>query len=807
MIEQGLTNQEVIEKRKKYGFNVIDSKNELNVFSILISQFKNHLIYILFTVGAISLIFKQFFDFLLIIFVVFLNVIMGFFQEYQAKKTLLALKKILKPMAMVIREGKKQFIEIKDLVPSDLVILTSGDKIPADGKLIQGEILVSEAILTGEEEGIFKKEGDKIFMGTIVISGKGIMQIEKIGKETEIGKIGKTLLEIEEGKTPLQKKLEDLSKKLALFVVFICLFIFIFQFFQEGKIFKAFETSIVLVIAAIPEALPVIITVILALGMKRILKNQGLVKSLLATEVLGSTSVICLDKTGTLTEGNMKVVKAEFEEKESALLCMLLDNEEKTSLQIAIANYAKENLQEKAQEILKEGKETFEEPFDSDKKYSMSIWKIKDKEIAFLSGAPEIVLDFCNLEKEKKEKYFQILDRWADEGLRVIGLAKKENGDLKEKKEFQFLGLIGVSDPIREEAKEMIKIAQEAGIKIKIITGDYLKTAQKIAKSLGIEIGPENIMDGEELENISNEALKERIDKIILFARVLPHQKRKIVQVLKEKGEIVAMTGDGVNDALALKEADIGIALGQATEVAKEAADLILLDSNFKTIISVCEEGRLILSNIKKSVGYVLSNSFLEIAVIFLGGVFKFPPILTVPQILYLHLICDGPPDLIFAFETKEKDLMKRKPIDIKKEPILDKLLISLIVFITIFVSLVSIFLFYNFGIKNGDLKLARTLIFALLGAIDLIYVISFKNLRKSVFQTDNFFENKFLFLAIIYGFFLLFFSIYFPPLQKILNNVSLNFYHWLIVFGIGILTTILLEILKLFFAIKKIKD
>jgi Ca2+-transporting ATPase len=798
---EGLSEKEVLERRKKYGENLILEKERLKVFSIFISQFKNPLIYILLFVGAVSLIFGEFFDFLLVILVVILNVLMGFFQEYNAKKTLYALRKIIKPMAMVIREGQRKLVEAKGLVPGDLVVLISGDKIPADGKLIQGEILVSEAILTGEEEGIIKREGDKVFMGTTVLSGKGIMEVEKIGRETEFGKIGKALVEIDEGKTPLQKKLEDLSKRLAVIVLIICFLIFLSQILTGGEIYRAFKTSIVLAVAAIPEALPVIITVVLALGMKRILKKQGLVKTLLATEVLGSTSVICLDKTGTLTEGKMKVVKSEFENKEDALKVMLLNNEERTSLEVALFNFAKENLRENAEKILKEGREIFEEPFDSAKKYSISIWEIEGKKVSLLTGAPEMVFDFCQIDEEKKKKYLKILDGWAEEGLRVLAFAKKENGNLKEKKDFEFLGIVGISDPVRKEARELIEIAKKAGISVKIVTGDYRKTAERVAKSLGLEVRPENIMESEELERISKEELKEKIDKIVLFTRVLPHQKRKIVDVFQEKGEVVAMTGDGVNDALALKEADIGITVGEATEVAKEAADLILLDSNFKTIISACEEGRLILSNIKKSVGYVLSNSFLEIAVLFLAGILKLPPPLTIPQILYLHLICDGPPDLIFAFEPKEKDLMERKPIDIRKEPILDQLLITLILSITVFVSLVSTLLFYNFGIKGENLKLASTLVFATLGAIDLIYVASYKNLRKPIIKTENFFENKFLFLAILYGFLLLFFAIYFPPLQKVLNTVPLKLWHWGIVFGIGILTTLLLEFLKLIFA------
>jgi len=798
---EGLSEKEVLERRKKYGRNLILEKEKLKFFTIFVSQFKNPLIYILLFVGGVSLIFGEFFDFVLVMLVVILNVLMGFFQEYNAKKTLYALRKIVKPMAMVIREGKKKFIEAKELVPGDLVVLISGDKIPADGKLVQGEILVSEAILTGEEEGIAKKEEDKVFMGATVLSGKGIMEVEKIGRETEFGKIGKALVEIDEGKTPLQKKLEELSKNLAILVLLICFFIFLAQILRSRDIYHAFKTSIVLAVAAIPEALPVIITVVLALGMKRILKKQGLVKTLLATEVLGSTSVICLDKTGTLTEGKMKVLKFEFENKDDALKVMLLNNEERTSLEVALFNFARENLREGAEKILKEGKEIFEEPFDSAKKYSMSIWEIGGKKISFLAGAPEVVFDFCQIDEEKEKKYLKILDEWAQDGLRVLAFAKKENGNLKEKKDFKFLGVVGISDPVRKEAKEMIEIAKKAGISVKIVTGDYRKTAERVAKSLGLEVRPENVMESEELERISKEKLKEKIDKIVLFTRVLPHQKRKIVDCLQEKGEVVAMTGDGVNDALALKEADIGIAVGEATEVAKEAADLILLDSNFKTIILTCEEGRLILSNIKKSVGYVLSNSFLEIAVLFLAGILKLPPPLTIPQILYLHLICDGPPDLIFAFEPKEKDLMERRPIDIKKEPILDKFLITLIFSITVFVSLISILLFYNFGIKGENLKLASTLVFTTLGAIDLIYVVSYKNLRKPIIKTENFFENKFLFLAILYGFLLLSFAIYFPPLQKVLNTVSLKLWHWGIVFSIGILTTLLLEFLKLIFA------
>lgn len=793
----GLSEKEVLELRKKYGKNLISGREKADWLSIFVSQFKNPLVYILVFVGFVSLVFKEYFDFSLVVFVLILNVLMGFFQEYNAKKTLLSLRKLLKPKALVIRGGKRKIIDAQDLVPGDIVVLISGDKVPADGELIEGEIFVSEAILTGEEEGVLKKrDGDRnLYMGTTVLSGKGIMKVTKIGLETEIGKIGKGLVEIKEEKTPLQKKLELLSKNLALIIFFVCLAIFLFGLSQGKDPFLTFRVAIVLAVAAIPEALPVAITVILALGMRRVLKINGLAKTLLAVETLGSTSVICIDKTGTLTEGKMKVVKTHFLNEEKALLGMLLNNEQRSSLEVSLFEFVKEKMN--IDEILKRAKEIYEEPFDSEKKYMLSLQEIDGKKISFLNGAPEILLSFCKNPEDEKKEILKKIEGWGTEGLRVLGLAFKETGNLKEKKDFIFSGLVGISDPLRPEAKKMIEKAKEAFIKVKIVTGDYRKTAENVARNLGFEVNEENIMEGEVLEKISKEELKEKIENIHLFTRITPHQKRKIVDVLQKKGEVVAMTGDGVNDALALKEADIGIAVGEATEVAKEAADLVLLDSNFKTIISACEEGRLILSNIKKTVGYVLSNSFLEIAVIFFASFLGFPAPLTIIQILWLHLICDGPPDLMFAFEPKEKELMAKSPVDVKKEPILDKFLISLIALISVFVTAFSLLLYWRFGIKEGNINLGRTLAFAILGCIDLIYAFSFKNLSKPIIKMENFFQNKFLFLGIIYGFFLLFLAIYLPFLNKILGTTPLEFWHWGLVFGVGIITTLILELAK----------
>jgi len=804
MLQEGLSEKQVIGLREKFGENLIPSKEKTTWPSILLSQLKSPLIYILIIIGFISLFFKEYLDVILIWSVIILNTLMGFFQEYHVEKTLTALRKILKPKAIVVREGKRKEIESKELVPGDLVILNSGDKVPADGKIIEGvNLLINEAILTGEEEAIAKtakQENNLVFMGTMVISGRGIIEVLNIGKETAIGKIEQNLASIKEKKTPIQLKLEEFSKSLGKIIIIVCMVIFLVGLLYRINILEMFRFSIILAVAAIPEGLPIAITVILALGMRRILKRNGLVKKLISIETLGSASVICTDKTGTLTEGKMKVVKTDFLDEEKALLALILNNEQRSGLEVALWDYAKDEKKLNPQEIFDKTKRVYDEPFDSERKYSMTINEVKNEEVAFLKGAPEIILSFCRISEEEKNKILRKIEKWADEGLRILGAAFKEKGNLKEKKEFSWLGLIGIIDPIRKDVKEAILSAQEAGIKIKIVTGDYRKTAERVAANLGFKLNPKNVLEGQELEVISEEELKKKIDDIIIFSRVAPHQKQKIVKVLQEKGEVVAMTGDGVNDALALKKADIGVALGSASEVAKEAADLILLDNNFKTIIAAVEEGRLIFSNIKKVVSYVLSNSFVEIFLIFGSIILNLPYPLTIVQILWLHLICDGPPDIILGFEPKEKDLMKERPENLQRESILSNSMKFLILGISFIVGILCLLLFRHNLEKSGDLVFTRTLIFTTVAVVDLIYVFSFKNLKKPIYKTENFFQNKLLFLGVLYGFSLTFVAIYLPVLNRILGTQPLRPFHWLVVFSVSLITTLWAELVKVIF-------
>lgn len=806
----GLSENEVLKLRARYGENVISAKEGQHWFSILASQLKSPLIYILFFVIFISLLFGKNLDAFLIGSVVVLNSLMGFFQEYKAQKTLIALSKILKPKALVIRQGQRKEIEAKDLVPRDLVVLGEGDKVPADGRLIQGTgLLLNEAILTGEEEGLEKtpdKEKGRLFMGTTVIAGAGLMEVEKIGQETAIGKIQTSLSEIEEEKTPLEAKLEEFSKNLALLILIICLFIFLIGLTQAKDLFETFRFSVILAVAAIPEGLPIAITAILTLGVRRILKRNGLVKRLISIETLGATSVICTDKTGTLTEGRMQVFRTDFKDMKRAFAALALTNEQRTNLEAAIWNYLKKEGAD-PQNIFDEAERIYEEPFDSGKKYALTINKIEGKETAFILGASEIVLSFCRPETDKKS-ILEKIEKWADEGLKVLGIAFKETGVLAKKDGFLWLGLIAIKDPVRKEVKEAVASAYEAGIKVKIVTGDFLRTAIRVAKELGFKLTAKNVMEGRELEAISDDDLKNKIDDILIFSRVTPSQKQKIIKVLQAKGEIVAMTGDGVNDAPALKKADIGVAVGSACEVARETADLILLDGNFKTIVAAVEEGRLIFSNIKKTVAYILSNSFVEIFLILGAMLLNLPYPLTIVQILWLHLICDGPPDIMLSFEPKEKDLMKLRPEKLKKEEILDKPMKFLILAISLTISLLCLLLFWYILRESADLKLGQTLAFATVATADLIYVFSFKNLKKSIFKTENFFqnklpsvvfffENKFLIFGVAYGFLLTLSAIYLPFLNRVLGTVPLDLFYWLPVLGVATVTILWTETVK----------
>jgi len=797
----GLNNSEIIKLQKKYGKNIIPEKEKNSGLKILISQFLSSLMLLLFVIALISIYFQEYFDAGLIFLVIIFNSLTGFFQEYSAEKTLKELKKIIKQKSFVIRNGRRIAIESEKLLPGDLVVLNAGDKIPADGIMIEGlNLLINEATLTGESEALEKstdKKSNKLFMGTTVESGRAIMLVESIGTSTNFGRIAKSISEIEKEATPLQLKLKQLTKNLIILVIIICIVIFLVSIFKGTSFWVSLRTSIILSIAAIPEGLPIAITVILALGMRRILHKKGLIKKMLSIETLGSASTICIDKTGTITEGKMKIKETFFTDKKLALRSLILLNDRRQSMELAIWQYLDKTLKISPEKTFDKYKRIFDDPFDSEKKHKIVTNEIDNTSVSSLMGAPEIVLDYCKISKDEREKTQFLIKKLAAKGMRLLGLAYKDSGTQPKNCDYSWLGLIAVNDPIRKEAKEAIALAYKAGIDIKIVTGDYRITAENIAKNVGMNLKNENIMEATELEKISMSSLRKKIKDIKLFTRVTPFQKLKIIEALQKNGEIVAMTGDGINDAPALKKANIGIVVENGTDVAKEAGNLILLDSNFKTILDTCKEGRLILHNIKKVVGYVLSNSFAEIIIIFGAMILGFPAPLTIAQILFMHLICDGPPDIMLGFEPEEKDIMKLKPKEIQKEKLLPgsmKLMIFLISSIEGILGLI-VFLYFNY-IQN-DYILARSIVFASSALVSMIYIFSFKDLNRSIFKMGNIFNNKYLNWSVIYGFVLIFIAFYFPFFNKILEIKPISFLNWCLVITISLIITSVIETVK----------
>lgn len=795
---QGLSEAEVLKQKEIFGTNVLPEKEPSTWFSIAFNQFKSPLIYILLFVIAIQILFKESGDAILVSAVVLLNVVMGFIQEYGAQKTLKSLKYLVKNTVVAVRNNERVTLETKELVPKDIVLLGSGDKVPSDCKILEGSVFVSEAILTGEEEPVEKNESGKknnLFMGTIILSGRCTAQVEKTGSNTEIGKIGVSLTEIKERKTPLQVKLEKFSKNLAFLIAVIGFVVLVIGLATGHGLWEMIRFSIILSVAAIPEGLPISVTVILSIGMKRVLKHKGLVKKLLSIETLGSTSVICTDKTGTITEGVMRVVRVNTKNKEKFLYGLNVLNTRRTSLEIAIWEYLKKTTSIDPQIVIDKSKILYEEIFESEKKYALTNVQNEGKKESFILGAPEIILQFCNESLKEKEVILNEFHQWTSDGLRVIGLIHKNEVN-REASGYSWAGLLGVEDPIRSGVKEAIIKAINAGIKIKVVTGDFRNTAEKVAKNIGLVVSKDSVMEGARLEKMTVNELRSEINRINIFCRVNPHQKLKIISALQEQGEIVAMTGDGVNDAPALKKADIGVVVGSATDVAKDSADLILLDNNFKTIVSACEEGRIIYQNIIKVVGYVLSNSLAEIVLIAGALVLDIPFPLTIVQILWLHLICDGPPDIALGFEPGDPKIMEIKPGKFKNKNILGGPMIFLIGAISISAGLISLAIFSH-QLDIDGLDFPRTVVFGIIGSIDLIYVFAFKDLSRPVLKLRNILNNKYLLASVIYGFIILLTGIYHPVAQRLLHTTSLSPISWMVIIGVALITTVWVEVVK----------
>ena len=797
---QGLSEAEAKKRLQECGENMLPTAKGPSALSILLSQFKSPLVYIILAAAIISFIVGEKTDFFIIMIVVVIDAIVGFLQEYQAQRTYTSLKNLLKPTATVIRDGLRREIELRELVPGDIAVLAAGERVPGDGRLIEStKIAVDEAILTGESEPVSKKtdEGaNQVFMGTTVVTGRGLMEVTATGIHTELGKIAISLKEETQEETPLQVRLKAFSKTLTLLVIGVTAAIFMVGLVSGRPFLEMLRVSIVLAIAAIPEGLLIAVTVILVIGMRKILKRNGLVKRLLAVETLGSVTTICTDKTGTLTEGRMRVTRHELAVPDRAIEVMALCNDMEGPVEVALWEFASSFEKDMPQRLVDMDERIGVELFSSETKYMITANKIDGIARDYLKGAPEIILGMCDITRQEHERILSLADQWASEGLRLIGLAFRPHGKLEEHSGYTWAGLVAMEDPIREGVHESIEIAHKAGIHVKMITGDYRKTAERIARSIGIIEDGQEVLDGNELEAMDDAALSDRVENIAVFSRIRPHDKLRIVRALQSRQEIVAMIGDGVNDAPALKKSNIGVVVGSATDVAKEHADLVLLDNNFRTVVAAVEEGRTIFQNIRKVVAYTLSNSFAEVFTIFGAMMLGWPAPLAVAQILWIHLICDGPSDIVLGFEPKEDGIMEEKPLSVK-EPILNSLGMSLIGVISIASAIVALLLFGHYYQEHHSIIHGQSFAFASFAVNSMIYIFAYRSMRRPLYRSGPLSRNKPLVFAVAAGLLLAFIPFLIPGLRTALAIEPLVPTQWLAVFGVAVGLLVVVEIGK----------
>ena len=851
-IEFGLNEKQVEDKQNKFGLNKLEEKKRESIVIKFIKQFNDFMIIILIIASIISAVVARlegsndYFDSIIIIAIVVFNAIMGLVQEAKAEKSLEALKKMTAPACRVKRNGKISTIKSEQIVPGDIVLLEAGNYVPADCRLISSSNLkIEESSLTGETVPVLKEAnsilkektalGDMVnmaFSTTIVVNGHGEAIVTDIGMNTKVGKIAKMIITNEAPETPIQKKLEEVGKSLGIACLGICLLIFVIGLLKKIEPIEMFMTSVGLAVAAIPEGLPAIVTIMLSIGVTKMARKNSIIRKLPAVETLGSSSVICSDKTGTLTQNKMQVTKianinGETNDKEyikwlmgMATMCTDVEiSKENGKMELtgeptekAIVSKALDEGQNK-NELYNVMKRVKDIPFDSSRKMMTTIHKMPNGYRVITKGAPDVLLKRCNkvydngnvttLDYSKTKLIENQNNKMADEALRVLAIAYLDIPSLPSKidtetveKNLIFIGLIGMIDPPREGVKEAVATCKKAGIKTVMITGDHIITAKAIAKDLGILRGSDLAITGEELDKIPQAVLQRNIMNYSVFARVTPEHKVRIVKAYQSTGAVVAMTGDGVNDAPALKNADIGIAMGKnGTDVAKNAADMVLTDDNFVTIVEAVKQGRNIFDNIKKAVHFLIATNIGEIVTIFLGLVLGLKSPLLAIQLLWINLVTDSLPAIALGLEKPEADIMDKKPRDSKKGIFADGLWQRIITEGT----MLGILTLVAFSVGNYlyDIEVGRTMAFVSLGLLELVHSFNIKS-EESIFKV-GLFENKYLMGAFILGVILQIVVVVIPSVAEVFKLVPLTQVQWMYTFGISILPLVIMEIQKAF--------
>lgn len=845
--KDGLNEKQVDENISKYGLNELNQKKKKSVLQVFISQFKDLLIFILIAAGIISMLSNNVESTIVIFAVIILNAVLGTVQHFKAEQSLDSLKALSAPSAKVIRNGSKIEIHSKNVVPGDILVLEAGDLITADGRVIESYSLqVNESSLTGESlsvdkitEKIDKEEvalGDQknmVFSGSLVTYGRALVLVTNTGMKTEIGKIATLMDETQEKKTPLQVTLGDFSKKLAIIILAICAIVFGLSLYRKMPVLDSLMFAVALAVAAIPEALSSIVTIVLALGTQKMAKENAIIKKIRAVEGLGSVSIICSDKTGTLTQNKMTVRKVYVDKKlingseisldnkvqeyliKNSILCNDSTSREGKEIgdptEVALVNLG-HDIEIDELNLRNEYNRLAEIPFDSDRKLMSTLHKIDGKNIMFTKGALDVILDRVKyimtsdgvreLTLEDKNEILDVNRSLSESGLRVLSFAYRQLDEVREltledEYDYTFLGLISMIDPPREESKQAVADCITAGIKPIMITGDHKITASAIAKEIGILRDGDRAIEGLEIDKMSDEELRENVEHISVYARVSPEHKIRIVKAWQDKGQIVAMTGDGVNDAPALKQADIGIAMGiTGTEVSKDAASVILTDDNFATIVKSVSNGRGIYNNIKNSIKFLLSGNTSGIIAVLYSSIMALPMPFAAVHLLFINLLTDSLPAISIGMEKSNRDLLKDKPRG-KNESILNKDFLLGIGFEGLLIAIFTMVAFYIGNPKETPLT-ASTMAFATLCLARLFHGFNCRG-KGSIFKLGVF-SNKYVWYAFGVGLVLLNAVLFVPFLQNLFEVENLAFNQYVSIYVLAFIPTLIIQLKKVIF-------
>ncbi len=832
--KEGLSEEEAKDRLTTFGKNTIKISKKSAKLKILLNQLTSPLILVLIVAGVITLAVSHYRDAIFIFVAVVVNSALGFYQENKAERALAELKTYLKQRARVIRSGKEREIDAESLVPGDIVRLNQGDRVPADGRVMFiNDFQIDEAVLTGESLPVLKSvdpspasagisdQSSMVFAGTLVTQGVGVVIVCRTGLQTEFGKIASLIATSESEKTPLQKAIIKFSLYSSAVLGLITSVVFVAGILSGYSLLEMFLISVAIAVSAIPEGLPISITVILAVGVERMAKRKGVVRKLIAAEALGSTTVILTDKTGTLTLAKMVMSKLipfgigedKLLHRALANIDVLIENPSDNPdswhingkiMEVALARSA--GVRGVSLDNIIDRKDVFQRmPFNAVQKFSVTLTKEGSKHLTIFFGAPEILVRHSALSDKEKQDLIEKIDSLAFAGERVLGVAVKEAPDIEnfiisknlDISDLSFSGLITFHDPVRTSVKNAIKNVHEAGVKTIILTGDHRGTAMAVAKEIGMHIDDKSVLDASELSVISEEELKARLPHLKVIARVTPLDKLRIAKLFQDMGEIVAMTGDGVNDAPSIKQANVGIAMGSGTEVAQSVADLVLLDDNFETIVAAIEEGRQILGNIRKVLVYLLSN--VMDGLILIGGSLAtgLPLPLNPLQILWVNFFTDSFPAISYAFE-RESDRLSHKPTR-GSINLFDPVMKFLILVIGLTTSILLFVIYYTMMKLGYDKTMVQSFIFAAFGTYTLILAFSVRSLEKSILSYSVF-SNKYLNIGVIIGISLMIAGIYYPGLQSIFNTTALPLTWVLGVVAVGIVNIAMIEGAKWFF-------